>query len=91
MEIEPHPWGEFLNARLKCIKFFIDSGKDLDDISETLSMDVHQLHRIHRILNANRMLTNDTFDPPPWQLTTENEQKTEGWIERQRWERENRK
>jgi hypothetical protein len=32
-------------------------------------------------------LTDDMFDPPPWKINSENAQKTEGWIERQRWER----
>lgn len=31
-------------------------------------------------------LSDELFDPPPWN-TNEFPEKTEGWIERQRWER----
>jgi hypothetical protein len=34
----------------------------------------------------NMHFLDECFDPPPWKLIPENEQKTEGWIERQRWE-----
>lgn len=35
----------------------------------------------------NTDFLDECFDPPPWKLIPENEQKTEGWIERQRYER----
>lgn len=36
--------------------------------------------------DADHLDPNDSFDPPPWNIIDFPE-KTEGWIERQRWER----
>lgn len=83
-DIEPHPWGEFLNARYRCILYFIEQGKNFEIIARDLSLEVGQ---IHSILNAHRGKFQDYFDPPPWEINRENDQKTQGWIERQRWER----
>ncbi len=47
-----------------------------DNRTKTLEYTIENMHFL-----------DECFDPPPWKLIPENEQKTEGWIERQKWER----
>jgi hypothetical protein len=43
-EIWPHPWGEFLKARIKCIKWLKEEMKRNDEeIAHDLSMDITQV------------------------------------------------
>lgn len=81
---EPHPWGEFLRVRKIALKWARDEmNYSNDEIAAAFSMDALQ---VEMILSAKEYPC-DSFCPPPWELSEENEQKTEGWLERQRWER----
>lgn len=42
-----HPWGEFLEARAKCIDWMLNEGKTPDQIARELSMDGDQVLLIH--------------------------------------------
>lgn len=53
---EPHPWGEFLEARLKAISWMKDErGYSDKEIKEFLSLDEHQLRLIIYCLENKKM------------------------------------
>ncbi len=51
MENEPHPWGVFLNARVKVIKWMREKGMSDDDIRFSLSMEEGQVQAIRKACN----------------------------------------
>ena len=46
MNDKKHPWGEFLDARAKCIMYFRRNGKTDKQIANDLSMNEEQVYHI---------------------------------------------
>ena len=51
---EPHPWGVFLEARIKCITWMREKMKRNDsEIAQALSMDEKQVYLIRTRITGN--------------------------------------